>query len=105
MPRKNEPKARISPTTRISAAKTTPLAISIGIRRGTASSDARITPVEYSVVMTSTPRTQIASWPRPNPPRMVLTGSAMIARVPRGRVRAVPVGHGQGRDQRGEAQA
>ena len=46
---------------------------------GTASSEARITPVEYSVAITSTPRTAMVSWPRPMPaPKMKPTGSATI---------------------------
>ncbi len=78
-PMKNELKVTISATTRISTANTTALAASIGSRFGTASREARITPVEYSVAISSTPSTAIASWPRPVPaPSMKLTGSAMI---------------------------
>ena len=78
-PRKNELKVTISATTRIRAANTTALAVSIGIRLGTASREARITPVEYSVEISSAPSTAIASWPRPVPaPRMKFTGSATI---------------------------
>ena len=52
------------------------MAASTGSRRGTASSEARITPLEYSLVMTSTPSTPMASCPRPIPvPRMKPTGS------------------------------
>ena len=59
--------------------KTTIFAASIGQRRGTASSEARITPVEYSVAISSTPRTAMVSWPRPMPaPKMKPTGSATI---------------------------
>jgi hypothetical protein len=61
-PRKNEGKAITSATTNTSAAKTTHLAASIGSRAGTARSVDRIMPVEYSLVMTNTPRTQIVSW-------------------------------------------
>src|SRR3984957_209393 len=78
-PMKNEGKVTISPTTSTSAAKTVALATSIGIRRGTASRDARVTPVEYSLDITRTPRTQMVSWPNSSPePRIVLTGSDMI---------------------------
>ncbi len=64
-------------------ANTTIFAISIGIRRGTASSDALITPVEYSLVITRMPSTQIVSWPSPIPaPRMKPTGSVVIATSP-----------------------
>ena len=66
-PRKNDGNVTISPTIRTSTAKTSALAASIGVRRGTASSDARMTPVEYSLVMTSTPRTQMVSWPNSSP--------------------------------------
>src|SRR5580704_17245113 len=73
---KNEPNEMISPSTNSSTANTTHLAVSIHSRRGTASSEARMTPVEYSVVITSTPSTQSVSWPRPSPaPRMKPTGS------------------------------
>src|SRR6185437_5966157 len=69
----------ISLTTSISTANTTILAVSIGHRRGTASSEARMTPVPYSVVISSTPSTQMVSWPRLMPaPMMKLTGSAEI---------------------------
>ncbi|GGT90305.1 hypothetical protein GCM10010208_11520 [Actinomadura livida] len=55
------------------------LAHSIGSRRGTASSVARIMPVEYSAEITRTPRTQTTSWPKNPLPRMKLTGSPVIA--------------------------
>ena len=87
-----------------STANTIALAASTGIRRGTASSEARITPVEYSLVMTSTPRTQMASWPSPIPvPRMKPTGSADGPDVPGRGPRADPVRFGQPGDQRREA--
>src|ERR1019366_5756266 len=74
-PMKNEGKLTHSPTTSTSAVKTTALAPSMGNRRGTASSEALITPVEYSLVSTRTPRTQTASCPNSSPePRIVLTG-------------------------------
>src|ERR1700761_6225117 len=75
-PTKNEQNATISVSTSTTAANTSALAASIGIRRGTASSEARITPVEYSVVTTSTPSTAMASCPSPIPvPMMKPTGS------------------------------
>src|SRR5580700_550641 len=62
--------------TRSMAANTAALAASIGSRFGTASSDARIAPVEYSLLITITPSTQMASWPRPNPaPKISAVGS------------------------------
>jgi hypothetical protein len=75
---KNDGNATSSPTTKTNTAKTTALAASIGTRRGTASRLARIMPVAYSPVITSTPRTQMVSWLSWKPePRIVLTGSAM----------------------------
>src|SRR6266536_1082999 len=77
-PMKNDGNATSSPTTKTSTAKTTDLAASIGTRCGTASRLARIMPVAYSLAITRTPRTQIASWLSWKPePRIVLTGSAM----------------------------
>src|SRR5580698_8838667 len=72
----------------IRAAKTTILAAIMGTLRGTASRDARITPVEYSVEMTSTPSTQMASWPKLTPAaRMTPAGSTVsVARRPGGSV-------------------
>ena len=52
---KNEPNETAVPSTKMSAAKTTALAASIGARRGTASRLARIIPVEYSEAITMTP--------------------------------------------------
>ena len=73
---KNAPKATTSPITKITAAKTRALAASMGVRFGAASSEARIMPVEYSLVITMAPRTQIASWPRTKPePRMLPVAS------------------------------
>ena len=38
-----------------------------------------MTPVEYSLVITSTPSTQIVSWPNCRPaPRMPFVGSSLI---------------------------
>ena len=50
--------------TKVTAAKTPSLAHSTGSRRGAAMRLERIIPVEYSPLMTSTPRTPIASWAR-----------------------------------------
>src|SRR5579871_1878178 len=58
VPTKKQPNETISASTTIITANTMILAISIGIRFGTASSEALITPVEYSVVISSTPSTQ-----------------------------------------------
>src|SRR6478672_1549379 len=46
----------------VTSAYTTALPQSTGRRRGTAVIDARIIPVEYSAVITSTPSTPMASW-------------------------------------------
>src|ERR1022692_201457 len=76
-PRKNDGNVTHSLITNTTAAKTAALAASMGIRLGTASSDALITPVEYSLEITSTPSTQMVSCPNSSPePRIWLTGSA-----------------------------
>src|SRR6266567_2874347 len=76
---KNEPRATTSPAISTSTAYTTDLAASMPARRGTASSDDRISPEEYSLEMIRTPSTQMASCPKPSPvPRMVATGSATV---------------------------
>ena len=73
---KNIANTVIALTTRSSRANTTDLAASTGSRCGTASSDARMAPVEYSLLITITPSTQRASWPRPSPaPKMTAVGS------------------------------
>ncbi len=61
LPMKNERNETISPMTKMSVAKTAHLAASIGSLFGTASSEARMTPVEYSVVIVNAPSTQMAS--------------------------------------------
>src|ERR1035438_6551119 len=63
-PTKNELKETISARTSSRAANITALAASTGIRLGVARSEARITPVEYSEVITMAPSTQMVSWPR-----------------------------------------
>src|SRR6516165_10002795 len=73
---KNTANTVIALTTASSTANTPALAASMGIRRGTASSEERIAPVEYSLLITITPSTQIASWPMPNPaPKITDVGS------------------------------
>ncbi len=73
---KNTAKTVMALTTKSSSAKMSALAVSIGIRRGTASSDERIAPVEYSLLITITPSTHMASWPSPNPaPNSTAVGS------------------------------
>ena len=63
----------------------------MGIRFGTASSEARIAPVEYSLLITITPSTQMASWPRPNPaPNSTAVGSVEQPDVVGVVARAVP---------------
>src|SRR5262249_15292820 len=83
-PIRKEGNATISPRTVTSAAKTVPFAASIPIRRGTASRLDQIIPVEYSLLMTRTPSTHTAIWPRQRPEsRMVAVGVAMLgARAP-----------------------
>ena len=66
-PTKNEMKVASSLTTKTTVTNTSALAAGTGVRRGTTSRLARIVPVAYSLEITSTPRTQIASWPSPNP--------------------------------------
>src|ERR1700677_3498963 len=64
---KNTANTVMALSTKAREAHTVAFAASIGIRRGTASNDERIAPVVYSLLMTSTPSTQIANWPRPRP--------------------------------------
>ncbi len=52
------------------AAKTAAFAASTVSRCGAAASVERIEPVAYSLVMTSTPSTPMASWARKNPLRL-----------------------------------
>ena len=68
-------KAKISPTTSVTAPSTAALAASSSGRRGTAASVARIIPEENSVVIASTPRTPRASWPSASPVKLSLVGS------------------------------
>src|ERR1700761_7543809 len=101
---KNTANTMIALITRSMAVNTAALAASIGSRFGTASSDARIAPVEYSLLITITPSTQMASWPRPNPaPKISAVGFVMSVRwlgwLPGG----VPVVGHDARDQRAEA--
>jgi len=59
----------------VTPAKTAALAHSTGSRRGTAAKVARIIPVAYSPVISSTPSTPIASWARNTPARLTPVGS------------------------------
>jgi hypothetical protein len=61
---KNEMNDAMSMSPNVTAANTMILAHSTGSRRGTAIRLERIMPVEYSPVMTRTPRTPIANWAR-----------------------------------------
>ena len=72
-------KARISLTTTATAPNTRTLAVSTTGRRGTADNVARIVPVPYSALMTSTPRTPKMSWPRKMPIRLRRVGSSMMS--------------------------
>src|SRR5437016_2161865 len=73
-PAKNAPKEETSPTTAVTAVSTTALAASRVRRWGTAARLDRIEPVEYSLVMTSTPSTPTASWARKKPLRLYDAG-------------------------------
>src|SRR6185437_16887509 len=59
---------------KVTSPKTAVLAHSTGRRFGTAAKLARIIPVEYSPVITSTPSTAIASWERFTPARAMSSG-------------------------------
>ena len=87
-------------TTRTSRANVTALAASIRSRMGTASSEERMAPVVYSLVITITPSTQMASWPRPSPaPKITAVGSAEEPGVVGMITRRVPVVRDDRRDQ------
>ena len=53
-----------SPSTNVATAKTTPFDPRTASRCGTAASVARIMPVPYSELMTSTPSAPMATWAR-----------------------------------------
>ena len=78
-PRAKALKARISLTTTATAPNTRILAVSTTGRRGTADNVARMVPVPYSALMTSTPRTPKMSWPRKTPIRLRRVGSSMMS--------------------------
>ncbi len=59
---------------RVTSANTTVFAHSTGSRLGTAIIVARIIPVEYSPVITRTPRTAIASWETLTPASAMSSG-------------------------------
>ena len=73
-PRKKEMKLAMSETGKITPAKTASLPHKTGSRRGTAVSDARIMPVLYSPLATSTPRTPKATTANMTPLRLVVMG-------------------------------
>ena len=61
-------------STRVTPAKTPAFAHSTGRRRGTAKNEERIMPVEYSALMTSTPRTPMANWAKLRPTMLASRG-------------------------------
>ena len=71
---KNETSTAGSISTKVVSAKTAIFAHSTGRRFGTAPSEARIIPVEYSPLITSTPRTPIASCDRLTPAVAISSG-------------------------------
>src|SRR6516165_163942 len=71
----NEAKLLIRPVTNATAANTATFAATSRPRCGSAVSEVRIIPVEYSDVMTSVPTTPITSWVRNRPPRLQDAGS------------------------------
>src|ERR1700733_12656822 len=73
-PRKKEIKLATSETEKITPAKTASLPHRTGRRRGTAVSEARIMPVLYSLLISSTPSTPKATTAKLMPSRLVLTG-------------------------------
>jgi hypothetical protein len=63
------------PTAKAAAPRTPALAMMTKCRCGAAAKVERIIPVEYSVVITRTPRTPMASWASSTPDRLVKMGS------------------------------
>ena len=78
-PRAKALKVRTSLTTTATAPNTRILAVSTTGRRGTADNVARMVPVPYSALMTSTPRTPKMSCPRKTPIRLRRVGSSMMS--------------------------
>src|SRR5260370_1100553 len=76
-PPKNAAKPVASPTTKVTAAKTSDLAASTRPRFGTAVRLVRIIPDEYSELMQSTPSTAMASVAMPIPARLSAVGSQL----------------------------
>ena len=76
-PTKNATKLTTSPTTKVTAAKTSDLAASTRPRFGTAIRLVRIIPDEYSELMQSTPSTAMASWAMTIPDWLTLVGSQL----------------------------
>src|SRR5579864_3866659 len=76
-PTKNAAKLVTSPTTKVTAAKTSDLAASTRPRLGTAIRLVRIIPDEYSDLMHSTPSTAMASEATAIPSRLTVVGSQL----------------------------
>src|SRR6516225_4853959 len=74
-PMKNDAKLLMRPVTNATAASTATFAAASRPRCGSAVSEVRIIPVEYSEVMTSVPTTPISSWVSHTPPRLQDAGS------------------------------
>ena len=78
-PSQNATKTRISLTTTATVPNTATLASRTTGRRGTADRVARMVPVPYSALITSTPSTPKMSWPRKIPIRLRRVGSSMTS--------------------------
>jgi hypothetical protein len=76
-PAKNAVKQTTSPTTKVTAAKTSDLAASTRPRFGTAVRLVRIIPEEYSELMKSTPSTTMASEAMATPAWLTPVGSQL----------------------------
>ena len=76
-PTKNAVKLVTSPTTKVTAAKTSDLAARTRPRLGTAIRLVRIIPDEYSELMKSTPSTAMARVAMPIPSRLTAVGSQL----------------------------
>ena len=73
--RKNEANASSSPAAKATAPAVAALAARTAQRRGTATNVARISPVAFSAVKASTPRTAMASWAAGNPLKLSVSAS------------------------------
>ena len=67
---KNAAKADVIPIAAATAPKTAALTARTLVRCGTAANVDQMDPVAYSLVMTTTPSTPMASWARKNPLRL-----------------------------------